>query len=149
MAAKKTSLKKASAKATPKKAARKRTTRKTLTIGKRRAKLLGDYLDQLLALGVKQVVVTFGGEGDEGSIDQIRYLRAPDDAIFTNPPLESAFEDLVHNILTIDSGLNWWNEAGGYGELRLAPELRTLELDITTGDTEHDSGESHLMKATV
>jgi len=134
---------------TVKKAARKRTTRKTLTIGKRRAKLLGHYLDQLLAFGVKQVVVTFGGEGDDGSIDQIQYVRAADDAIYTSPPLDSAFEDLVYDILSIDAGLNWWNERGDCGEMRLAPELRTLELDITTGGTEDDFGESHFMKATV
>ena len=117
----------------------------------------------LLAHGVQQVTISFDGSGDNGSIQDI-YYAAPDgfDAaaitieharassnfedgqwIRTIELIQStvpdAIEELVYDYLE-ETGVDWCNNDGGYGELVIDARDGTVSLDISVRYT-HSANE--------
>jgi hypothetical protein len=125
-------------------------------------------LTQLNLLGAKEVRVEFQGGGDDGQIEGVymldnngAYVDVPDDMIawtyqtYGNQQSEQkeiklvdALEDLCNRALD-DTGLDWYNNDGGQGNLTIDfkenPPSIKLNVGInhtTTDDYEYDLNES-------
>lgn len=98
----------------------------------------------LKEIGVTEVRVEFDGQGDSGSIEYTSYtpsekadqarrtnlsFRTDDDIV--DKSLEAALEALVYERLE-DSGIDWYNNDGGYGYYKLNVANGTLEFEINT-----------------
>lgn len=122
-------------------------------------------LAKLWELGVRTVGVEYSGSGDSGSIDKPSYLdergvpKIVGQEKIVWPKKNSRFDregmtwirsiqeqplsldevlvDLVNDTLD-EKGIDWYNNDGGYGELRidLSHEKPTIELDIRVRYTE-------------
>jgi hypothetical protein len=113
---------------------------------------------------VESVVVTFSGSGDSGCIDTIYYqppLRAQigpcpvehltcksiydgqwrTDIVTEVAPLDQALEELTMSYLD-ETGVNWYDGEGGYGELVIDVRDRSVSLEINVNysqaTTEYD-----------
>lgn len=122
-----------------------------------------DTLRRLLPIlrgrGVEQITVEFSGYGDSGSIEDIRY-DGPDDFVpanvsvrhmttdryfedgrwvrtseLTQSAVNDAIESLTYEYLD-ETGVDWYNNDGGYGELQINVQRGTVILDVNVRYTE-------------
>lgn len=119
-------------------------------------------LTQLNLLGAKEVIVEFRGGGDDGQVDAVYYIDVNGDAqdiptdmiawtkqAYGNQEKKSesitlidVLEDVCYRALD-GTGLDWYNNEGGQGNLRIDlrenPVKTTLHVGINTMTTEdHD-----------
>ena len=107
---------------------------------------------QFKVLGVDKVVIYFEGSGDSGSIDNIWFYNAnktlidiDDDTISWTMTtyggqepkakvvsLYSAMEDLGYRVLDA-TGMDWYNNDGGQGEITLAVINNTIQVEVDMG----------------
>ena len=124
------------------------------------------YMDTLRRLlpvlrehGVTRVTVSFEGSGDNGSIEDVHY-KSPDafnaEAVIvqhtttyhrfedgqwirgtelTENTLNDAIENLTYDYL-VETGADWCNNDGGYGELLIDVQRGTVALDVNVRYTE-------------
>lgn len=110
--------------------------------------------------GIEAVTVSFNGEGDSGSIDDISYApRERGDEIKSLPvehfgtttffdegqwrrqaglrqsTLNEALDELTYDYLE-ETGVDWYNNDGGYGELVIDVQAGTVSLDVKVRYTE-------------
>lgn len=110
--------------------------------------------------GIEVVTVSFNGEGDSGSIDDISYApRERGDEIKSLPvehfgtstffdegqwrrqaglrqsTLNEALDELTYDYLE-ETGVDWYNNDGGYGELVIDVQAGTVSLDVKVRYTE-------------
>lgn len=124
-------------------------------------------MTQLNLLGAKEVVVEFRGGGDDGQVDATYYIDIngnaqdiPQDMIAWTKMTYGTQEKITEKITLIDvledvcyraldgTGLDWYNNEGGQGNLRIdlreSPVKTTLYVGIntmTTDDHEFDLDE--------
>ena len=104
--------------------------------------------------GIEAVTVSFNGEGDSGSIDDISYApREHGDEIKSVPvehfgtstffdegqwrrqaglrqsTLNEALDELTYDYLE-ETGVDWYNNDGGYGELVIDVQAGTVSLNV-------------------
>jgi hypothetical protein len=114
-------------------------------------------IQKLKEFGIKEVVVTFDGSGDSGQIEEVSYGFAVDkpDAFVEwvqissswengnwvektqvkKIDIDSALENFCYEALE-DAGIDWYNNAGGYGELRINLDPIEINLEVSTRYTE-------------
>lgn len=122
-----------------------------------------DLLSALQFSGVTKAVVSFDGSGDSGSIDLVmcydeRDQRInPEDEIdwefistrwvdgawqeessFRPIPLTKALEDLCYDMLE-QTGIDWYNNDGGFGELRINVTSKQIDLEVNTRYTQYET----------
>lgn len=109
--------------------------------------------------GVQRVMVSFDGYGDDGSISDVSYdaagafdgravnvVRETVTTRFENGrwvrerarmegSVNEAIEDLTYDYLE-ETGIDWYNNDGGFGELVIDVENRTVALDVNVRYTE-------------
>lgn len=110
--------------------------------------------------GIEAVTVSFNGEGDSGSIDDISYTpRERGDEVKSLPvehfgtstyfdegqwrrqaglrqsTLNEALDELTYDYLE-ETGVDWYNNDGGYGELVIDVQNGTVSLDVKVRYTE-------------
>lgn len=123
------------------------------------------YLDNLRRVlpilelhGVESVNVTFSGSGDSGAIDDVYYapqiaasvrttlleqitLNRVYDRIWITTTasetvsLDQAIMNLTDNYLA-ETGVNWYDNDGGYGELEIDVARRSVSLDVNVNYTQ-------------
>jgi hypothetical protein len=116
-------------------------------------------MTQLNLLGAKEVVVEFRGGGDEGQVDGVYYIDVngnaqdiPTDMIAWTKQTYGKQENTQEKITMIDvledvcyraldgTGLDWFNNEGGQGNLRIdlreSPPKTTLHVGINEMTTE-------------
>lgn len=78
--------------------------------------------------GVKKILITYAGGGDEGQIDGITYFDKEDDEIkHENVDIDYVdLQDLCYPAL--EDIEDWYNNDGGYGEYTI--DLETMKYDI-------------------
>ena len=114
---------------------------------------------QLNLLGAKEVIVGFRGGGDSGEIDELYYLdvngdakEIPTDMISWTKQTYGNQEKITERISLVDvledvcyraldgTGLDWYNNEGGQGNLRIdlreSPVKTTLHVGVNTMTTE-------------
>ena len=118
-------------------------------------------MPHLRARGVEQVTVLFEGSGDSGSIDDVLFKGGPSDLpaeriawtrqetvwqdgawieVETDAPLtfreviESACLDWLN-----ETGVDWYNNDGGFGELEIDVQAETVSLDVSTRFTQSET----------
>lgn len=123
------------------------------------------YLDNLRKVlplleqhGVHSVNVTFSGSGDSGAIDDVYYAPQIAASVRTIPveqmtlnrvfdriwrtttasetvSLDQAIMNITDNYLA-ETGVNWYDNDGGYGELAIDVAGRTVSLDVNVNYTQ-------------
>ena len=109
-------------------------------------------LPALEAQGTNEVVVDFDGSGDSGSISDIRFDPACEEDTmvsilklqsefdrdsgrwiqstgFEDVPLKEAISNLTYDYLE-ETGVDWYNNEGGYGELTIDVSAGTVALNV-------------------
>lgn len=104
--------------------------------------------------GIETVTVSFNGEGDSGSIDDIFYTPMDRGDEVKGLPVEhfgtstffeegqwrrqaglrqstlnEAFDELTYDFLE-ETGVDWYNDSGGYGELVIDVQHGTVSLEV-------------------
>lgn len=104
--------------------------------------------------GATEIVVRFDGSGDSGSIDEVYIdLKEPliveydeestrydgDKWVTTSTtkqvPLRDALEQITYDMLE-KTGIDWYNNDGGYGELNVDLVQGTIQLEVNSRYTE-------------
>lgn len=123
------------------------------------------YLDNLRRVlplleqhGVESVNVTFSGSGDSGAIDDVYYAPQIAASVRTIPveqvtlnldfdriwrtttasetvSLDQAIMNITDNYLA-ETGVNWYDNDGGYGELAIDVAGRSVSLDVNVNYTQ-------------
>jgi hypothetical protein len=112
-----------------------------------------DVLTQLKNEGYTGVSIGFDGAGDSGSIngakafrgDFILNQRVYDDYYNYEPQITNSLDDLGYAILS-DSGYDWYNDDGGYGNIYICLLTGEVQLDIRIRVTDT---EDHLISSEV
>jgi hypothetical protein len=102
-----------------------------------------DVLTQLKIEGYTGVSISFDGSGDSGSIngatafrgDFILNQRVYDDYYRYEPEITNSLDDLGYAILA-NSGYDWYNNDGGYGNIHISLLTGDVQLDIRIRVTE-------------
>lgn len=124
------------------------------------------YLDNLRRVlpvlerqGVERVTVTFSGSGDSGAIDwayftpeqpqefnETRVEQLSGNSVYENDrwrtvlvPENMTLKEALHNITDDyleETGVNWYDNDGGYGELEIDVAARSVSLDVNVNFTE-------------
>lgn len=115
-------------------------------------------LPVLRANGARRVTVSFDGSGDSGSIDDVHYGDVPIDGralmveievmhrsmqagrwvtsrILEHKDLSTAIEELTDDYLE-ETNVDWYNNAGGFGELTINVDEGTVALEVSVRFTE-------------
>ena len=68
---------------------------------------------------IKTIEVEYNGGGDDGCIDEVNFTDYNEEAITYpfNKEVESAFDDLLYNMLNDNIEWDWINNDGGYGQM--------------------------------
>lgn len=94
-----------------------------------------ELLEQLKAAGISYAVVEFSGEGDSGSIDTSRLMvRMPgkiNDVTGEHQELANKVSNLCDTELD-DTGIDWYNNGGGFGEYVIDLDNNTFEFTVYT-----------------
>lgn len=120
-----------------------------------------EVLKYLAGLGVIEARVEFAGSGDSGQIQDVniehaigdphKVLKMPIEVpegvttqYHANPPatVEELLEELAYHAIE-NTGLDWYNNDGGQGSVRIVPGTGELVVDIginytTTDESRHD-----------
>lgn len=109
-------------------------------------------LDTLAEQGVEIVDITFCGGGDDGSIDQVIYNPGDKDlsgivveyekqtdtfqsgswvpqTVVSKLPITDVISDCAYDFIQT-SGIDWYNNDGGFGEVQINVQNRTIELEV-------------------
>lgn len=114
-------------------------------------------IQKLKAAGIKEVIVTFDGSGDSGSIDEVSFgsMAKPEGivewvhtsshyekdkgwvetSVVKSIAIDSALENFCYEALQV-TGIDWYNNDGGYGELRINLDPIEVNLEVNTRYTE-------------
>lgn len=116
-------------------------------------------IQKLKECGIKEVVVSFDGSGDSGQIEDVSFgsMQKPDasvewvvtDSTWVNGvwvekhevksiDIHSALESFCYEALE-DAGIDWYNNDGGYGELRINLDPIEVYLEVNTRYTHTDT----------
>ena len=116
-------------------------------------------LPVLRAQGIENVTISFEGYGDSGSIEDISYAPCTNENIKEIPvehlctashfddgqwlktvtpqqsTLNEAIDELTYDYLE-ETGVDWYNNDGGYGELVIDVNAGTVALEVNVRYTE-------------
>lgn len=110
-----------------------------------------EILEQLKAAGISYAVVEFSGEGDSGSIDSARLIsrtkqNVTHDVTNTHSDLKAALTQLCEKELD-DTGIDWYNNGGGFGEYLIDMDSNKFEFTVYTRYVEESR--DHFEKGSV
>lgn len=86
---------------------------------------IGLIIDELQAVGITDLSIEFAGSGDSGSIEDVY----PDPGV-----LRERVEDWAYKVLE-GTGVDWYNNDGGHGEITIDVEKRTFEYVVNQYET--------------
>ncbi len=91
---------------------------------------LRQLLPELQALGISRVVVAFDGYGDSGMIEGADYLAATGDGVSNVPArVDDRITEVIENYID-STGVDWYNDEGGYGEFTLDVDEAVFDCDV-------------------
>jgi hypothetical protein len=93
---------------------------------------------------VERINISFSGGGDSGDIESVE--ADPKSDVVQAILDEDEVNELFNNILTQDSGMDWWNNEGGFGTMTINIKERTIDLDMNINV---QTSEPHPMRATI
>lgn len=82
-----------------------------------------EILDRLTLAGAKNIYIGFDGSGDDGSVHAIDGLD--ENEHITEEDLENWAYDLIAG-----TGVDWYNNEGGFGTINLDVPKRTYNFDV-------------------
>lgn len=119
-----------------------------------------ELVETLRSAGVTNVCVSFDGSGDSGSIDHVGLYGADNKSVSVSQtivypflhseyndgtwkytttekevPIAEALEQLCYDMLE-ETGIDWYNNDGGYGQLSIDIETGEVSLEVNTRYTE-------------
>lgn len=122
---------------------------------RKQAKLI---FEMIKAAGGKRIYIDFDGSGDSGSIDSVSIQ--PDNMDFPviydmesstykdgkwvvtsepkKQPVCAALEHICYDMLE-QTGIDWYNNDGGFGELVIDLDTGSIKLEVSTRFTEYNT----------
>ena len=116
-------------------------------------------IQKLKECGIKEVVVSFDGSGDSGQIEEVSFgsMDQPDAFVewleidstwvegswvekteVKSIDIHSALESFCYEALE-EAGIDWYNNDGGYGELRINLDPIEVHLEVSTRYTQTET----------
>ena len=80
--------------------------------------------------GVTNVNIRYDGGGDSGQVEDVEYEGTNLDHTSLNDKFEGDLQDLATHILEQHYDYDWYNNDGGYGNIRINLEEDTPEITI-------------------
>jgi hypothetical protein len=80
--------------------------------------------------GVTSVNIRYDGGGDSGQVEDVEYDGTNLDHTSLNDKFEGDLQDLATHILEQHYDYDWYNNDGGYGDIRIDLEGDTPEISI-------------------
>jgi len=80
--------------------------------------------------GVTNVNIRYDGGGDSGQVEDVEYEGTNLDHTSLNDKFEGDLQDLATHILEQHYDYDWYNNDGGYGDIRIDLEGDTPEISI-------------------
>jgi len=80
--------------------------------------------------GVTNVNIRYDGGGDSGQVEDVEYEGTNLDHTSLNDKFEGDLQDLATHILEQHYNWDWYNNDGGYGNIRINLEEDTPEITI-------------------
>jgi hypothetical protein len=80
--------------------------------------------------GVTSVDIRYDGGGDSGQVEDVEFYGDNLDSSALNDMFEGDLQDLAYHILEDHYNYDWYNNDGGYGEIRIDFEEDTPEITI-------------------
>lgn len=80
--------------------------------------------------GVTNVNIRYDGGGDSGQVEDVEYEGTNLDHTSLNDKFEGDLQDLATHILEQHYNWDWYNNDGGYGDIRIDLEGDTPEISI-------------------
>jgi len=80
--------------------------------------------------GVTNVEIRYDGGGDSGQVEDVEYEGTNLDHTSLNDKFEGDLQDLATHILEQHYDYDWYNNDGGYGNIRIDLEGDTPEITI-------------------
>ena len=80
--------------------------------------------------GVTNVEIRYDGGGDSGQVEDVEYDGTNLDHTSLNDKFEGDLQDLATHILEQHYDYDWYNNDGGYGDIRIDLEGDTPEISI-------------------
>jgi hypothetical protein len=80
--------------------------------------------------GVTNVNIRYDGGGDSGQVEDVEYDGTNLDHTSLNDKFEGDLQDLATHILEQHYDYDWYNNDGGYGDIRIDLEGDTPEISI-------------------
>ena len=81
-------------------------------------------------VGVTNVNIRYDGGGDSGQVEDVEYEGTNLDHTSLNDKFEGDLQDLATHILEQHYNWDWYNNDGGYGDIRIDLEGDTPEISI-------------------
>jgi len=80
--------------------------------------------------GVTSVNIRYDGAGDSGQVEDVEFEGTNEDNTALNDKFEGDLQDLATHILEQHYNWDWYNNDGGYGDIRIDLEGDTPEISI-------------------
>jgi len=80
--------------------------------------------------GVTSVEIRYDGGGDSGQVEDVEFEGTNGDNTALNDKFEGDLQDLATHILEQHYDYDWYNNDGGYGNIRIDLEGDTPEITI-------------------
>lgn len=80
--------------------------------------------------GVTSVEIRYDGGGDSGQVEDVEFYGDNIDATELNDKFEGDLQDLATHILEQHYNWDWYNNDGGYGDIRMDLEEDTPKISI-------------------
>jgi hypothetical protein len=80
--------------------------------------------------GVTNVEIRYDGGGDSGQVEDVEYEGTNLDHTSLSDKFEGDLQDLATHILEQHYDYDWYNNDGGYGDIRIDLEGDTPEISI-------------------
>ena len=80
--------------------------------------------------GVTNVEIRYDGGGDSGQVEDVEFYGDNIDSSALNDKFEGDLQDLATHILEQHYNWDWYNNDGGYGDIRIDLEGDTPEISI-------------------
>jgi hypothetical protein len=80
--------------------------------------------------GVTNVEIKYDGGGDSGQVEDVEFNGDNIDSSALNDMFEGDLQDLAYHLLENHYDYDWYNNDGGYGEIRIDFEEDTPEISI-------------------
>ena len=81
-------------------------------------------------VGVTNVNIRYDGGGDSGQVEDVEYEGTNLDHTSLNDKFEGDLQDLATHLLEQHYDYDWYNNDGGYGDIRIDLEGDTPEISI-------------------